>query len=403
MRVGMPILKLSKGGKTTKRKGNARAVATEALKERWSADPDLDRNRSAMNKYEGITSGVELADAWAKAADEHRIIDKNGKEKRLRADAVIGYSLIIKPTAEEINALQPDEQERFLDDSYEIVKEILERNGLQVDARARHADEEGLHDHVLGHDPDFKAGKKIGIRLYGQLNKEYPKRMRQKGWQVEDLTAYDAEAVKDMTDEEAVEYKARHVAKKKEKKHNQSSSAFKKAKDDERRREVDQYVAGEHDKLRRLVDMIQVEEKKAMTELDEREKQIQEREKAVVEREYRLMKEERDLQARKSAILDRAEKQAERIRQEAEKTLKTAMRASDGNLETWAKSRKLDDGTSIYDVYVMQRDNERQRAQRAIDTNRREATKRVKNRAEETGLDTTAIDRNRQSTDYGIR
>ena len=65
IRVGIPILKLSKNAKATKRKGDARKVALESFKERYSKDPDLDRSRSHLNVYTGFQRGKICKGEWS--------------------------------------------------------------------------------------------------------------------------------------------------------------------------------------------------------------------------------------------------------------------------------------------------------------------------------------------------
>lgn len=228
-RVGIPMMKLDRQthyGKKNSKSGNARAIANEALEERYSSDPDLNRELTEDNQYLGYRSGNELADYWEKLADEYTVTDKNGNKKKLRADAGIAFAGIIKPDTAFMQSLSEDEQERFLDDSMETVKDMLEKRGMVLDSAVLQWDEYTPHIHFFGHDPEYKLGKKLGLPLYRALNEtEYPKRMRELGWDVEALKGYDVEATKSMTDEELTEYKANHRAQKK--KGGKSSAEYK--------------------------------------------------------------------------------------------------------------------------------------------------------------------------------
>lgn len=227
--VGMPVMKLDRCnhfGKKNEHSGNAKAVTCEALEERYSSDADLDREMTAENLYYGFTSGEALTAHWEQMADAYRVIDKNGKEKKLRSDAGIGFAGICKPEMDFMDSLEDDEIEKFMEDSSEVIQEIYEKRGCVIDSIVIHYDEGNPHLHYFGHDPEYKLGKKIGLKLYTALNDtEYPKQMRQHGWDIDPLTGYQ-EAIKGMTEDEITEYKKRRKADRK-KKHGLSSTEYK--------------------------------------------------------------------------------------------------------------------------------------------------------------------------------
>lgn len=227
--VGMPVMKLDRCnhfGKKNEHSGNAKAVTCEALEERYSSDADLDREMTAENVYYGFTSGEALTAHWEQMADAYRVIDKNGKEKKLRSDAGIGFAGICKPEMDFMDSLEDDEIEKFMEDSSEVIQEIYEKRGCVIDSIVIHYDEGNPHLHYFGHDPEYKLGRKIGLKLYTALNDtEYPKQMRQHGWDIDPLTGYQ-EAIKDMTEDEITEYKKRRKADHK-KKHGLSSTEYK--------------------------------------------------------------------------------------------------------------------------------------------------------------------------------
>ena len=55
----------------------------------------------------------------------------------------------------------------------------------------------------------------INLKLFRKFNREYPRRMREKGWDVDDCTVYDPEKVAGMTESQAKEYKQECIQKKK--------------------------------------------------------------------------------------------------------------------------------------------------------------------------------------------
>lgn len=227
-KIGIPVLRLKAGYGGGKHSGNARSVAMEALKERYCKDPDLDRDLTEENPYleDGFTSGKELADYWEQEAAEYRITDKNGKQKKLRSDASIGFAYIVKPDEEYMESLSEEDQMRMLEDAAEITIGIFRKRGLVIDAGVVHVDERNPHMHIFGHDPEYKLGKKIDIRLFGELNRDVPKLMRERGWDIQDCAGYDLEAVSQMTPEEKAEYTAKRIEEKKGK-HGVSSELYK--------------------------------------------------------------------------------------------------------------------------------------------------------------------------------
>lgn len=223
IRVGMPMMKLSRGAKQTKRKGDAQKIAFEALEERYSKDKDLDRSRSHLNEYAGFRSGADLYKYWTAEADAH--LDAKGR--KLRSDAVVGYALIVKPDMTSMQSMTENERIAFVKDGMQVAAEILHEHGLQVDATALHRDELNEHGHILGHDADYRAGKKIDIRLFRDFNTEFPKRMRELGYDVEDMSVYDVDKVTSMTADERESYKSDIIRHKTQKQNGRSSSQYK--------------------------------------------------------------------------------------------------------------------------------------------------------------------------------
>lgn len=297
IRVGIPILKLSKNAKATKRKGDARKVALESFKERYSKDPDLDRSRSHLNVYTGFQRGKDLYEFWEKEASGH--LDSRGR--KLRSDAVIGYSFIVKPDKESMDKMNDLEQMRFLDDSMKILSDLFNASGLPIDATALHMDEVNPHVHAFGHDTEYKAGKKIDIRLFGMLNKEYPKRMRALGYDVEDLTVYDSEKADAMTEEEKADYKEEVLQRKKAKKNaGRSSSKYKEEKLAEKENELqaremalNASILSFEEEKEKYWQEAEKERKRANTAFESELKQKRHNEKVRLEKEIEKYKSER--------------------------------------------------------------------------------------------------------------
>lgn len=229
---GMPVLTLDNLTHTAGDKhGNAKKVAMEAFEERQGKDSDIDREKTDSNIYfsfehgeKAFRKGEELYNYWQSQADSHTCT-VGGKERKMRSDAKIGFSGIIKPDSEYMNGLTHDEQMKFCKDAMGIVMDIYKKQGLTMDAAVIHVDECATHIHYFGHDESYKMSKKVNLGLYDKLNREFPQRMREKGWEMNDLTGY-KEATAGMTDDELREYKAKKRSERRTR-HNRTSKEYK--------------------------------------------------------------------------------------------------------------------------------------------------------------------------------
>ena len=295
-KCGMPTLPL--------KSENAYAVLMEAFSERASSDPDLDRSKADQNEFYGLSnSGRELADWFCKQAESYRITDKNGHQKKLRKDADICFAGIIKPDMEYINSLSRAEQKRFFADAMTVLNGILESKGLSLVACAIHYDELAPHVHYVAYDKEYKIAKKVGLPLFRQLNDTFPKLMREKGWELENLGKYNSEATKLMTPEQKAAYKEECIAEKKAaKKHGQTSKQFKALKDIERAEKAVSYAKQKESEINR-----------GHFELQKRAEMVEARERKLVDREEDIgrlkteLREEGKALDSRSATLDEQE------------------------------------------------------------------------------------------------
>lgn len=226
--VGMPILKgcssqnmsSSKNkGQQSSRKGSQRGWLFESFEERCSSDPDLDRSKTNSNKYWGISRKAgEIDQAIIDEVESYReeYIPKTGKHagqkmtRKARTDGSYSFMGIVKPEADFINALTPEQREQFWEDTMNILfydeNAIFGRNGRtgkeNLRAAVLHRDEYAEHLHFIGipytEDGRFCPSDFFSLKAYNRLNKEYPERMRAKGWQIENLTVYDADKVNEL-------------------------------------------------------------------------------------------------------------------------------------------------------------------------------------------------------------
>ena len=210
-----------------KHRANIHKIAKEAGYERGTKSETFDRSRSHLNRYEGYTKGADFADDMVREADEYKakvtVKTKDGgtevRERKLRADAVIGWGVIYNPPAEVCANWTDEDYAKFYsdcDDCMEIIEPRLFRKS-NIRFAAEHFDEgvppeENLvnkidrHIHKMGISLDENGnycGNLIDAKLLVKINKEFPSLMRERGWEMDDLDVTDFEKAK--TD---LEYKA---------------------------------------------------------------------------------------------------------------------------------------------------------------------------------------------------
>lgn len=207
--IGIPSLKLNNVGKKSKHCGSFAGVAMEALEERKGRDPDIDRERSHLNIYEGITTAAELMEYSKKHVQELSDQQRAAGGRKIRDDAVVMCSTIIKPPAAMMATLSREEQIRFLRDAQEKLDEIIGPDNCR--SLAIHFDEEGAHLHRLWEpvteDGRLCAKELHNIKFFGRLNREMPEHLRSRGWDIDDCQAYDAAKDELEQDEERKERK----------------------------------------------------------------------------------------------------------------------------------------------------------------------------------------------------
>ena len=217
-----------KTGQPQRHRANGKVILAEAGKERYSSSATLDRTRSYLNVYEGFESGLDCWDAMCEEANQYRTVakGKDGKlhERRLKSDAVIGGSVIFKLPCETCKDWDLETHKRFGDDSWEVLCEIKPEifRDENVRMRAFHFDEGytvapeifGIHEHRLFVPKDTSGrycGNLIDAKLLAEIDKLYPAKMRERGWDMDDLDTTDWERMK--TDEEYREERKRKWSK----------------------------------------------------------------------------------------------------------------------------------------------------------------------------------------------
>lgn len=213
-----------------KRRANGSKILEELGNERYSKSETLDRTRSKLNEYNGFRRGKDAWEHMCNTANEYRFegTNKNGQKfsRSLREDAVIGYALIFNPPAEMTQGWSRAQYRQFYNDCWACMKEInpdlFQDDNTVMEAIHR---DEGLpsddgtyseHMHHVGYARDRDGrfcGNTLDSRLCIEINKQFPKLMRQRGYDLDDLDTTDWQRMK--SDEE---YRTARKAKRKEQK-----------------------------------------------------------------------------------------------------------------------------------------------------------------------------------------
>jgi hypothetical protein len=249
----------------------------------------------------------QLIDDYKQMADAYRVVDKNGKSKKLRDDAKLACAGVCKPEESFMSSLSEEEQEKFFKDSARVLTKIYQFHGIQLDCFVVHVDEPVPHMHYAGHDSHYKLSHKAKLPLYNDLNTAYPKAMQRLGWDVKELTGY-KEETKGMDDDELEDYKFR---KRKERKlHGLSANDYKALKEaqkdaEQARKDAERIKADNRERDERAAK----ERLARRSELDRREKAIEAREddinrrdKASKARSMAISAKERNIETREAVL-----------------------------------------------------------------------------------------------------
>lgn len=192
-------------------RSNGLAICMEAFEERASKSPTLDRALSYQNVYEHIydthKSGTDVWEEMCAEASLYRVPVKlrDGRiaERGLPHNAVIGWSMIMKPPPEMVAALGMETEDiaRFCGDGFRAMEQIEPRlfRDDNVEGEAWHFDEGVLHPHRIGTAKDKNGkycGNLIDARLCIRINQEWPALMRGMGWPIDDLDLTDWDRMK---------------------------------------------------------------------------------------------------------------------------------------------------------------------------------------------------------------
>lgn len=185
---------------------NGLAICMEAMEERASKSPTLDRALSYQNvyehRYDTFKSGTDTWEQMCAEASLYRskvkLRDGRIAERGLPHNAVIGWALILKPPPEMVAALGMTTEDiaRFCSDGFKAMEQIEPRlfRDDNVESDGWHFDEGTPHLHRIGTSKDKNGkycGNLIDANLCVRINQEWPALMRGRNWPIDDLDVTD--------------------------------------------------------------------------------------------------------------------------------------------------------------------------------------------------------------------
>ena len=327
-------------------------AAKEAGYERASRSVTLDKSRSYMNIYNGFMSGEECAKMMEEEASFVKIRMKDGtvRNRKNRADAVVGFAVIFNPPAEVCKDWSDAQYDKFYGDCWDCLCELYPEifRDENVTMSAEHFDE-GLpvteedeaisrHMHRIGFARDMEGhwcGNKIDAKMLHDLNVVFPSMMRQRGWtEMEDLDVTDFDRMR--TDEE---YRKERQAKRK-----QAGKG------------VNQYSEGKRrKKLQEASELLEEVEQMHGEATSEREEAKQLRREAFIEKKQAIKSGVAFAEEKKKTIIDDAVKQRELIINDAEAKRKSVIETALSDADTMKKniSRMYDENDGNMSGKVM--------------------------------------------------
>lgn len=249
MKVGIPVMKCSLNPSNTVNKKTGKKSKTcpvdlawqEMNDERIGRDMDIDHNMTHLNIWMEGNSGDDVVQIVQSKIDEINQIKRENGKRALRKDAVSVIEVIEKPNIEYMSELSYEEKVQFLNTSHEIFKQLIREwnPNWKILESVQHHDEFGglsAHNHNLillttvddKGLPTMNAFKEVNLKFYSYINKNYPKMMQERGYEVEDVRTYDM-----LTDEEKMERKLNPQQ------HGVDSYTYKKRKKEEMEQELE--------------------------------------------------------------------------------------------------------------------------------------------------------------------
>ena len=224
--VGLPCLKLSLNPSNQRHHG--KAARTCSVKNAWDEmsdkrkgrDKTIDHDLTKDNVWLCGNTDMDMEQVIQAEIDRINAERAEHGKRKMRIDAVSAIEMIQKPPMEVMETLTREEQTKLLRVSDEVVESILHDWAPEWKTLATviHYDEFGGrsgHDHKIfmpiARDKDgcsvLNAKRDFNLKFFTFMNREYPARMRDRGYPVLDCEIYE-----DMTEEE----RKQHAEKKKD-------------------------------------------------------------------------------------------------------------------------------------------------------------------------------------------
>lgn len=250
MKVGIPVMKCSLNPSNTINKKTGRKSKTcpvdlawqEMNDERIGRDMDIDHDMTHLNVWMEGSSSDDVVQIVQNKIDKINQIKRENGKRALRKDAVSVIEVIEKPNIEYMSELTYEEKVKFLNHSHDTFKQLIHEwnpNWTILESVQHHDEFGGLsaHNHNLimltTEDdkglPTMNAFKEVNLKFYSYINKNYPKMMRKRGYEVEDVRTYDM-----LSEEEKMERKLNP------KEHGVDSYTYKKRKKEEMEQQLEE-------------------------------------------------------------------------------------------------------------------------------------------------------------------
>ena len=223
MKVGIPCLKCSlspsnqvnsKTGKSSKTCGVGSAWR-EMNDERLGRDTTIDKDMTHLNVWMDGASSDEVEDIVKDCVAQVNKERKANGLRSLRKDAVTVVEIVEKPPIEYMQNLSYCDRVKFLQNSHEVMEKIIKEwnPNWKIIESVQHHDEFGglsAHNHTLvmmttkdkNGIANFNAKTEMNLKFFNHVNSQYPKLMRERGYEVEDCKTYDR-----LSEEEKLERK----------------------------------------------------------------------------------------------------------------------------------------------------------------------------------------------------
>lgn len=204
------MLRLTRDEPQGKHRANGLIILKEMLEERVTKSETFDRAFSYLNEYGNGTLGSEAWDKLCEEANAYKIIGKTKRgedfQRSLPQKSTIAIAVIYKLPEEYSAQLSVEENAKFYRDSEEVIAELYPMLFAKKNERyfAIHRDE-GLvhadtkedaneHEHKI-YVPKDENGNYCGTladsKMFANICKKYPRMMRERGWDFDDLDTTD--------------------------------------------------------------------------------------------------------------------------------------------------------------------------------------------------------------------